>query len=812
VTSFDVIIRCGAHHARLLDTVASVREQSPAATTVVVVTETVTPVAALPWIDATADRFRLRHLHVEDVLKGGAMAAAAKLGSSDAVLWLEAGERLARHALGSLADVFESEPAADVVTTSWLLVGPGERSRVLPPAPCGRLEALSAPAGGDGLTVARRSALTQLGFPDPRAGDLWAWELRLRALLAGRRVRATHEPMVVRYQRLDAPYARQWSDPERDSWIAHVLERFAPAFAADPASAIYQHEAAYRALAGEHEACAARVRDVLAQMERLDRQSGGTETSPSPQLARSRRLSPTTRDWGYSRGTPIDRHYIEQFLARHSADIRGRVLEVRDDSYATRFGGDAVTRTDVIDIDATNEHATIIADLRCAATIPDGTYDCVILTQTAQLVDDMAAVIAECARVLRHGGVLLATFPALSQVCIEYGTGGDMWRMTPAGARRLCEAAFHPADLEVSSAGNVLTSTAFLHGLACHELEPRELSTDDPHFPLVTAVRAVRWHTAVARSSPSRVTVHRVPTRLSHAVLLYHRVARPDPDVHRLAVPRERFAEHIAFLRARAEVLPLDTFVTAWLSGALPAGAVAITFDDGYRDVLESAAPVLVQAGLPATCFLTTDQPDAPYEYWWDVLEGALLADGPSLPARLQMTLPSEGCISLATVTTAQRTDAYWRIYEGLISLPAEQRDAAVAAVRRWAGRRPASAWRMTASEMREWASKPGLSVGAHSVRHVYLPRQSAEVQETEVLESRRTLETLLERPITSFAYPHGAVSDESVGAVRMAGFQYALTCDQPAAARRAPDRWMLPRVEVTPEVNVRFEDLMPSR
>src|SRR3989338_10975383 len=79
--------------------------------------------------------------------------------------------------------------------------------------------------------------------------------------------------------------------------------------------------------------------------------------------------------WGRDRGTSIDRHYIEGFLETHRADVRGRALEVRDSTYTRRFGGDAVTTGDVIDVDPGNGLATVIADLRRADAIPSATYD-----------------------------------------------------------------------------------------------------------------------------------------------------------------------------------------------------------------------------------------------------------------------------------------------------------------------------------------------------------------------------------------------------------------------------------------------------
>src|SRR5215207_7533889 len=101
-----------------------------------------------------------------------------------------------------------------------------------------------------------------------------------------------------------------------------------------------------------------------------------------------RRLVPASRCFGFDRGTPIDRHYIESFLARHAEDVRGRVLEVGDDGYTRRFGG-AVRSVDIVDIDAGNPRATLVGDLADPATLPREAFDCIICTQTLMLMYDV---------------------------------------------------------------------------------------------------------------------------------------------------------------------------------------------------------------------------------------------------------------------------------------------------------------------------------------------------------------------------------------------------------------------------------------
>ena len=212
-----------------------------------------------------------------------------------------------------------------------------------------------------------------------------------------------------------------------------------------------------------------------------------------------RRLTPFSRRYGFERGTPIDRHYIESFLSRHageesygSGDIRGRVLEVGDDVYTRRFGA-AVTTSDVLHDSEERPSATLVADLTDPESVPADAFDCVICTQTLHFIYDIRTAIGTLERALKPGGVLLATVPGISQVCRpERDIWGDYWRLTTLSARRLLEEAFPASGVSVESYGNVLSAASFLYGVAAEELKPDELEPRDPDYELVIAMRAVK--------------------------------------------------------------------------------------------------------------------------------------------------------------------------------------------------------------------------------------------------------------------------------------------------------------------------------
>ncbi|MDT7947006.1 MAG: methyltransferase domain-containing protein [Thermoflexus sp.] len=169
------------------------------------------------------------------------------------------------------------------------------------------------------------------------------------------------------------------------------------------------------------------------------------------------------------------------------------MLEIGDDTYTRRFGGDRVARSDVLHVQEGNPKATIVADLTCADSIPSDTFDCIIFTQTLHVIYDVRAAIRHLHRILKPGGVLLATFPGISQINrYDMDRWGDYWRFTTLSARRLFEEVFPPGNVTVRAYGNVLAAVAFLHGLSAEELRREELDYHDPDYELIITVRAVK--------------------------------------------------------------------------------------------------------------------------------------------------------------------------------------------------------------------------------------------------------------------------------------------------------------------------------
>lgn len=206
-----------------------------------------------------------------------------------------------------------------------------------------------------------------------------------------------------------------------------------------------------------------------------------------------RRTEPVSREFGFDRGLPVDRHYIEAFLASHAGAIRGHVLEIGDRTYTERFGGDAVTCSDVLHLTGESPLATIVADLSDAPQIPSGTFDCIVITQTLQFTFEMAKTVAEIHRILAPGGTVLCTVPGISQISrYDMDRWGDYWRLTSLSARELFSTAFPGEDVQVVTYGNVLSAVALLHGVATSELTDAELDVHDDDYQVIVAVAAVK--------------------------------------------------------------------------------------------------------------------------------------------------------------------------------------------------------------------------------------------------------------------------------------------------------------------------------
>ena len=565
----------------------------------------------------------------------------------------------------------------------------------------------------------------------------------------------------------------------------------------------------------------ARERRKIRQLKKPERRQIPTGSVHYGDL---RRLRPISPNFGFDRGKPIDRYYIENFLAHWSGDIRGRVLEIGDNSYTQRYGGSRVKVSDVLNIAEGNPQTTIVADLTSAEHIPSDTFDCIILTQTLQFIYDVRSAIQTLHRILKPGGALLATFPGITQTsCREYGEC-YCWAFTQLSARRLFEETFPAASIGIEAHGNVLAVMAFVHGLAVEELRREELDYHDPDYELLITLRAVKPEAALSQGRRAVERLRRAilrPRSRSEGkalILLYHRVTELRSDPWSLAVSPERFAEHLDVIRQYALPLGLQQLVQRLLDGELPDRSVVVTFDDGYADNLHIAKPLLERYDIPATVFLTTGYIGHERGFWWDELDQLLLQPG-TLPESIYLKINGSiyqrdlGEAAHYDEDTARRyrnwrgwQDAptarhsmYISLWELLRPLAEGERRQVLDELLTWAGteseNRPT--YRpLSLEEAINLAQGELVEVGAHTVTHPFLSTLSVASQRSEILDSKANLEEILDRPVTSFSYPYGSRSAETVAIVRKARF--ACACSTSAElVRPSTPRFRLPRVHV---------------
>lgn len=806
----SVVVTAREADRLLVDTLAHAGDQTDPEAEILVVAGGSWPDRARRLFEDPVGSRPLRYVTAPGGSSGAMLNAGVRASRGRYVACVDRGELLESRYGAAVIAALDADARLGFVGASEADVSPASSPRTVS-TPIDIGSALRDPFCVPGTVTVRRDAWAAVGGFDEALDGLELYDLCLRLLAHGYRGLRLAEVLVRRVPRRRGAGRWRLDGDQYTRAVRMILRRHEAALAEDVESVLYERELATRELVDRHHRLVQR-RDRLVE-ERVALQ---TEAQRLTEALRAvdqtaldwgdlRRTYPVSRDWGNDRGVPLDRYYIDRFLAASARDIRGRVLEIQEANLTEHFGGSCVTQSEVLDVDPANPKATVVADLRGAPRLAPDAYDCIILTQTLHVIDDMRAVLKECARILRPGGVLLATLPAASRVSFDYGPVGDFWRVTEGGARALFADAWPSHQCEVRGYGNVLAAVAFLEGLAVHELAPAELDVYDPYFPLVVGVRAVKPHAHPDDRDPEwptvagRIVVRHSASADSAAILLYHQVRERTPDFHRLAVSSADFQAQMAWLQRHCRVMALPDLAEAVRTRTIPPGAVAVTLDDGYADNFEVASPILVELGIPATFFVTFGPAgaSAPTEFWWDTVEAILLGDE-LVPPVLKVDLAGHGLV-LPTRTGAERATAYRTIHEALAASQLEARDAAVRQLVAWARRSVAvrpECRRMTAAELVQLAERPGQAVGAHGIQHLHLPLQPPEVQRAEIEGARAELSRLLGRPATMFAYPFGYHSEATAALVRSAGFSIGVTSEA-RETRPGDDLLRLPRINV---------------
>ena len=196
-----------------------------------------------------------------------------------------------------------------------------------------------------------------------------------------------------------------------------------------------------------------------------------------------------SRTFGYERGLPIHRYYVQRFFETHSSQIRGRCLEFHDPGYVRRYGEGRPSRIDVLDLSEENPHATIVADITKPNDIPSDTFDCIVCVHVLHLVYEADVFTRELHRLLAPGGTLLVAVPGTSMIDPNWT---EYRRWTALGVRTLLGQFFRPSDIRVEPYGNSLAAAAEMRGLASDEIAPWELNAKDELFQVEVCGLAVK--------------------------------------------------------------------------------------------------------------------------------------------------------------------------------------------------------------------------------------------------------------------------------------------------------------------------------
>lgn len=302
------------------------------------------------------------------------------------------------------------------------------------------------------------------------------------------------------------------------------------------------------------------------------------------------------------------------------------------------------------------------------------------------------------------------------------------------------------------------------------------------------------------------------------AIIMYHRVAQVDYDPWGLAVAPDHFAAQLDLLARSRTVMPMAEFVACHMAGTLPRNAAAITFDDGYYDNLAAAAPLLVQADMTATLFVSTGPSLTGTSYWFEDLADLILDD--DQPADCPIAL-ADNCYSIRYGHRESADDdrQNWRAWDMLrtdrervfhtlwdairVLVPAEQQDALArigAALNRVPSRK---ARPMTAGELKAIAVGP-FALGGHTIDHVDLLTLDDDEALNQIAGGKAQIDDLANMSSAGFAYPYGRHDARIARLVRKAGFEWACTTEHAHLdARRTIDSYLLPRIQAEDEPTI---------
>lgn len=303
-------------------------------------------------------------------------------------------------------------------------------------------------------------------------------------------------------------------------------------------------------------------------------------------------------------------------------------------------------------------------------------------------------------------------------------------------------------------------------------------------------------------------------------ILLYHRITEIDNDLWSLCVSPQNFKDHLSILKAHYNVISLTELIEQCNLGKISEKSVVITFDDGYRDNILNAKPIMDQFRVPFTVFLTTGNIENDEEFWWDALEKAVFSDNSKSgflaldinDEHYEWNFDSHGDRD----NRSHLRNIYYELWGLLQPLDSESRNIILKEILEWSGQNMkarSSHATFDTEDIHNLAKSNLVEVGAHTVSHPKLSALSRDEQLYEIKESKNYLENLLGRSVDYFSYPFGGTNDfDSVAmdVVKKNGFQCSCS-NINGAVNQTTDIYNLPRMYVEDVDENEFDNQLDS-
>ncbi len=262
------------------------------------------------------------------------------------------------------------------------------------------------------------------------------------------------------------------------------------------------------------------------------------------------------------------------------------------------------------------------------------------------------------------------------------------------------------------------------------------------------------------------------------AIFCFHRVLPDEQVVHdkspnsNLVLPKSRFSEMMEFLSSRYRVISLDELVDHLQNGSREF-VVCLTFDDGYRDNLDHALPILDQFNCPATVFITTRFPEGDGWMWWYELWECLQSKG-NLEVEFEGIRRNWDCSN-----QLRKKRCFLDMNSWMMVLPLERQKALLAVVTETEERHSYSKICLNWDDIIKLDSHPLVTIGAHGHSHSVLSMENEATARDEILSSKLLLERRLGHSVDHFAYPFGSTKEAGAREYRLTeecGFRTATT------------------------------------